>query len=92
MVISSFVGSLKLNTSRVEEAVGVIRQAFFCFDRDGKGFVSATDISRVLTESGEGTLSEEVRVEYVVCLVEQCFLWCATPQKYRKYCYIRLSL
>lgn len=41
----------------------MIRQAFSCFDKDGKGFVSATDISRVLTESGEGTLSEEVCIE-----------------------------
>eukprot|EP00752_Nemacystus_decipiens_P007342 g6568.t1 len=46
-------------TASVEEAVGVIRQAFSCFDKDGKGFVNATDISRVLAESGEGTLSEE---------------------------------
>lgn len=45
----------------VEQAVGVIRQAFSSFDKDGKGFVSATDISRVLAESGEGSLSEEVR-------------------------------
>ena len=39
----------------------MIRQAFSVFDKEGKGFVSATDISRVLTESGEGGLSEEVR-------------------------------
>lgn len=55
-------GLTERNAFSVEEAVGVIRQAFSCFDKDGKGFVSATDISRVLAESGEGTLSEEVRV------------------------------
>lgn len=52
-----------LNAFSVEEAVGVIRQAFSSFDKDGKGFVSATDISRVLAESGEGNLSEEVCIE-----------------------------
>ncbi|CAN0001210.1 unnamed protein product [Ectocarpus sp. 12 AP-2014] len=47
----------------VEEAVDVIRQAFSSFDQEGKGFVSAADISRVLAESGEGTLSDEESLE-----------------------------
>lgn len=47
--------------------MGVIRQAFSTFDKEGKGFVSATDISRVLTESGDGGLSEEVRRNELAC-------------------------
>ena len=38
----------------------VIRQAFRSFDKEGKGFVDARDISRVLKESGEIDMSEEV--------------------------------
>lgn len=51
----------RANERSVQEAVGVIRTAFSCFDKEGKGFVSAGDISRVLAESGEGDMSEEVR-------------------------------
>lgn len=63
----------------VEDAVGVIRQAFGCFDKEGKGFVSATDISRVLQESGEVTLSAEVSPTYFVILVFSVCMFGSVP-------------
>lgn len=62
----------------------MIRQAFSCFDKDGKGFVSATDISRVLAESGEGTLSEEVCIEVLHVVLAGALVGCALPRE-RKY-------
>lgn len=63
----------------MEDAVGVIRQAFGCFDKEGKGFVSATDISRVLAESGEGDMTDEVSIALSEKTLQNSSLACLPP-------------
>ncbi|CAM9492819.1 unnamed protein product [Chrysoparadoxa australica] len=43
----------------VGDAVDVVTKAFNSFDKEGKGFVSAGDIARVLQDGGEKAMTEE---------------------------------